>query len=125
VTEAGSQDPRLSPLERYRGQLEGLLAMMDGGDPPGQDALSGAWQRCQQTFAEYQLHQEALAGSPCPEEVREAIKESMRMNAVAVAELVRHEAELGERRGALRREHAVLEARRSHRPEGRSCDLSG
>ena len=125
MTDVGSQDPRLSALERYRKQLEALLAMVDGEEPPGHDALAGAWQRCQQTFAQYQAHQDALAAAPCPAEVREAIKESMRMNAVAVSELVRHEAELGERKGALRREHAVLEARRSVPAEGRSCDLSG
>ena len=97
MTDVGSQDPRLSALERYRKQLEALLAMVDGEEPPGHDALAGAWQRCQQTFAQYQAHQDALAAAPCPAEVREAIKESMRMNAVAVSELVRPEAELGAR----------------------------
>ena len=122
---ATGHDPRLVSLERYRAQLEALLAMMDGEEPPATDVMVGAWERCQQTFAEYQAHQDALADQPCPAEVRDAIKESMRMNAVALSELVRHKGELCERKGALRREQAVLEAQRSLPTKGRSCDLSG
>ena len=42
MTDVGSQDPRLSALERYRKQLEALLAMVDGEEPPGHDALADA-----------------------------------------------------------------------------------
>jgi len=118
-------DPRLLSLERYRSQLETLLAMLDGEDPPLAEAIAGAWERCQQSFAVYQGQEEKLALEPCSSEVQEAIKESMRLNAVAVSELVRHKAELFDRKGELKRQQAMLDSQRSLPQKGRSCDLSG
>ena len=122
---APTPDPRLPALERYRAQLAALLSMLDAEEGVDATAMLGLWERCQETFAEYQGMQATMGDVPCSGDVHAAIKESMRMNVVAVSELVRHKAELCHRKGALKREQAMLEARRTVPSKGRSCDLSG
>ena len=120
-----SADPRLAPLTEYREELEALLGMLDDEGQLLEGAILQSWQRCNAIFGRFQrLHAELNEEEP-PAEVMQAVKDSMRLNAVAVSELARHKEALFSRKSELKRTQAMLDSQRTYADNGRSCDLSG